>query len=251
MSKVVLACKCSPERKALESALAQTCAPDELQVTHSGWELLELLNGRSTDVLLMDLDLSDHSGAEVLTELQRRPEIRPASVLAFSGITAEKLQALLANLDINALLLPAPSAAVNRAMLSSADAAIRPLLPSPQHFQRLAAEQLFSLSFPANAKGYRYLIWSLEMIYQEPELLGLLTKALYPMLGRHFQTTPSAAERAIRHAIEVAYSRGDSAAWQQLFPGGFAGKKPTNGEFLAAVFEVLKTTLDNQALQQQ
>ena len=90
---------------------------------------------------------------------------------------------------------------------------------------------------PAHIKGYQYLRSSILMAVQDMDILDSITKQLYPSIAKAYATTPSRVERAIRHAIEVAWSRGNSDTMHELF--GYTlqqGKlKPTNSEFIALI----------------
>jgi two-component system response regulator (stage 0 sporulation protein A) len=98
------------------------------------------------------------------------------------------------------------------------------------------------IGIPAHIKGYQYLRDAIMMIINEIELLGAVTKVLYPMIADKYATTPSRVERAIRHAIEVAWSRGNMDMINRLF--GYTVKlekgKPTNSEFMAMIADKLR-----------
>jgi len=95
---------------------------------------------------------------------------------------------------------------------------------------------------PAHIKGYQYLREAITMVYNNIEILGAITKTLYPAIAEKFKTTPSRVERAIRHAIEVAWTRGNIESISHLF--GYtinvAKSKPTNSEFIAMVADKLR-----------
>ena len=95
---------------------------------------------------------------------------------------------------------------------------------------------------PAHIKGYLYLREAIKMVIENVELLGAVTKELYPSIAKKFNTTPSRVERAIRHAIEVAWSRGKVDTINQLF--GYTVHntkgKPTNSEFIAMIADKLR-----------
>jgi two-component system response regulator (stage 0 sporulation protein A) len=98
------------------------------------------------------------------------------------------------------------------------------------------------IGIPAHIKGYQYLRDAIMMIVNEVELLGAVTKVLYPMIADKYTTTPSRVERAIRHAIEVAWSRGNMDMINRIF--GYTVKlekgKPTNSEFMAMIADKLR-----------
>lgn len=94
---------------------------------------------------------------------------------------------------------------------------------------------LHDVGVPAHIKGYQYLCEAIAMAIREPDYINAITKVLYPAVAKRFQTTPSRVERAIRHAIEVAWDRGDVEEIQNIF--GYTVSsikgKPTNSEFIA------------------
>lgn len=98
-----------------------------------------------------------------------------------------------------------------------------------------------SIGIPAHIKGYHFLREAIRMVYYKPELISKITKELYPGIAKRFNTTPSKVERAIRHAIEVSWTRGKIENINKLFGFNVYGKndKPTNGEFVALVADKL------------
>lgn len=98
-------------------------------------------------------------------------------------------------------------------------------------------EVLRKIGMPAHIKGYQYIRTGIIMAVQDITILNYITKLLYPSIAKQYNTTPSSVERAIRHAIEVAWNRGDMAALQEVF--GFPihpeKGKPTNSEFIAQI----------------
>lgn len=101
---------------------------------------------------------------------------------------------------------------------------------------------IHEIGVPAHIKGYMYLREAISMVYNDIELLGSITKVLYPEIAKHFNTTASRVERAIRHAIEVAWSRGNIEAISSLFgyTVSVTKAKPTNSEFIAMVADRLR-----------
>ena len=98
-----------------------------------------------------------------------------------------------------------------------------------------------TVGIPAHIKGYHYLREAIRMVYYNPDLVSKITKELYPGIAKRFNTTPSKVERAIRHAIEVSWTRGKIENINKLFGFNVYGKndKPTNGEFIALVADKL------------
>lgn len=101
---------------------------------------------------------------------------------------------------------------------------------------------IHEIGVPAHIKGYQYLREAITMVYNNIELLGAITKTLYPEIAAKFKTTPSRVERAIRHAIEVAWTRGNIDSISHLFgyTVNVTKSKPTNSEFIAMVADKLR-----------
>lgn len=103
-------------------------------------------------------------------------------------------------------------------------------------------DMIHEIGVPAHIKGYQYLREAIMMSVEDVEMLGSITKVLYPTIAKKYQTTPSRVERAIRHAIEVAWSRGRMETLDSLF--GYTintGKgKPTNSEFIALIADKIR-----------
>lgn len=98
------------------------------------------------------------------------------------------------------------------------------------------------IGVPAHIKGYAYLREAIQMVFHNIDLLGSVTKILYPEIAKKFNTTPSRVERAIRHAIEVAWNRGSYESISELF--GYTvhhmKSKPTNSEFIAMIADKIR-----------
>ena len=110
-----------------------------------------------------------------------------------------------------------------------------------QELSLVVSDVLRRVGVPANIKGYYYLRYAIVMVMKDFDLLNTVTKVIYPDVAVHFDTTASRVERAIRHAIEVAWERGDIEAQQNLFGysvSSYKGK-PTTSEFIAQVADSL------------
>lgn len=116
------------------------------------------------------------------------------------------------------------------------------LIPSGQDLEREVTDMIHEIGVPAHIKGYQYLREAIMVSVEDAEMLNSITKLLYPAIAKKFQTTSSRVERAIRHAIEVAWSRGRMETLDALF--GYTvnhGKgKPTNSEFIALIADRIR-----------
>lgn len=101
---------------------------------------------------------------------------------------------------------------------------------------------LHELGVPSHIKGYQYIRESISMIYENPEMIGGITKELYPDIAKKFNTTVSRVERAIRHAIEVSWNRGNWQLMEDIFGHSVDvdKAKPTNSEFIVTVADKLR-----------
>ena len=113
------------------------------------------------------------------------------------------------------------------------------------NLEKDVTDMIHEIGVPAHIKGYQYLREAIMMSVEDVEMLNSITKILYPSIAKKYQTTPSRVERAIRHAIEVAWSRGKMETLDALF--GYTiniGKgKPTNSEFIARMAEYISIRL--------
>lgn len=116
------------------------------------------------------------------------------------------------------------------------------ILPTIHDLEREVTDMIHEIGVPAHIKGYQYLREAIMVSVEDAEMLNSITKLLYPSIAKKFQTTPSRVERAIRHAIEVAWSRGRMETLDALF--GYTinnGKgKPTNSEFIALIADRIR-----------
>lgn len=111
-----------------------------------------------------------------------------------------------------------------------------------RNLEKDVTEMIHEIGVPAHIKGYHYLRDAIMMCVEDVDMLNSITKVLYPTIADRFKTTPSRVERAIRHAIEVAWSRGKTETLDLLF--GYTvntGKgKPTNSEFIALIADKIR-----------
>ena len=109
-------------------------------------------------------------------------------------------------------------------------------------------KMLHELGMPSHIKGYQYIREGISMIYDNPTIIGGITKELYPELATKFDTTVSRVERAIRHAIEVSWNRGNLDYMEEIFGHSvdIDKSKPTNSEFIVTVADKLRLEIAKQ-----
>lgn len=218
----------------------------QVDVATDGRQALEKLHMTHYDAVLMDLIMPKLDGLGVLESLSMGGGEQPA-VIVVSAIRNE-------NMIRNACALGAkyfmvkpvePETLFKRLldMLSAApgNGTVTPLSQPPRTLDEKITSVFLVAGIPAHIKGYHYLREGIRMVYYTPVLINRITKELYPGIAKRFSTSPSKVERAIRHAIEVAWTRGKIENINQLFGYNIYTKndKPTNGEFIALVADKL------------
>lgn len=113
---------------------------------------------------------------------------------------------------------------------------------SPGELERTISDLMLELGIPAHLRGYQFLRSAIGMCVEDMELVGSVTKLLYPDLAKMYQTTDTKIERAIRNAIEVSWERGNTDHFEELF--GYSNTleytRPTNSEYIAVVADYIR-----------
>ena len=204
--------------------------------TASGEELLDLIARHRPDVVVMDLMLSGMDGLEVLEELgEDRPKVLVLSAFGGPALAGQISQR---GGDYCMLKPCRPQSVVERArLLCDVPALQLQEEGDARDLERQVTAIIHEIGVPAHIKGYQYLREAITLAVGDMEVINAVTKVLYPAVAKKFGTTASRVERAIRHAIEVAWDRGDLETLQKYF--GYtvsnAKGKPTNSEFIAMI----------------
>lgn len=219
-----------------------------------GKDLLSHLENESADILLLDVFMPEIDGVNVLTEINTKNKYnRPKKIVMLTAFNSESIISKSSELGADYFI-------VKPIDLTSLQKTIQSLLSEPTQkgitYNLKAAtpikndvsldheitELLHEIGVPAHIKGYMYLRESITMVYNNVEILGGITKVLYPTVAKKFKTTSSRVERAIRHSIEVAWNRGNVDAISQIFAYtiSYNKSKPTNSEFIAMIADKLR-----------
>ncbi len=216
-----------------------------------GQEALALAASLSPDVLITDLVLPRLDGVGLLNALAARADAPAALVL--SGFFNDRVLAACAEAgayyfmpkpcDVPALLSHIRQVAAEHdrsAAPGSQGVPIAPAVREPS-LEAVVTDIIHEIGVPAHIKGYQYLREAIILTVNDMDAINAVTKVLYPAVAKKFGTTPSRVERAIRHAIEVAWDRGDLETLQRFF--GYTVSnikgKPTNSEFIAMIADSL------------
>ena len=233
---------------ALTAALQRTDGFQVIGTANDGEQAIRMIREKRPDILVLDLMLSKQDGISVLkavNTLDRKP-----MTLATSAFVTEYVSAAAANLGVRYLMLKPcdMSALVERLEEIRGGESLR--MPATRHtgqenIETLVTNIIHEIGVPAHIKGYQYLREAIIIAVEDMEVINAITKILYPQVAKAFQTTPSRVERAIRHAIEVAWDRGDLDTLQRFFGYTVSNTKgkPTNSEFIALIADKLQLQL--------
>ena len=209
-----------------------------------GQRALELMRVTKPDILVLDLMLSKLDGIAVLKRAREMDKAPAALVL--TGFMTEYVANMAASLGVQYFMTkPCELDAVAERIheMTAIDSQLRQNAQRRQevNIEAMVTSIIHEIGVPAHIKGYQYLREAVRMVMDNPELMGRITKELYPGIAHRFGTTSSKVERAIRHAIEVAWNRGRIDALDEAFGKNVCAldDKPTNGEFIALVADRL------------
>lgn len=239
--KVLLTDSNDEARCLLQSALERSGRFEVVGSTGDGTEVVDMVRTWKPDLLVLDLILPGLDGLSILRRLDE--EDRPA-ILATSTFVRQEMVVEAGNLGAS-LFVSKPY---------NEDAVIEHLLrlaeKRSEQFHSPGLEEMVTaiiheVGVPAHIKGYQYVREAIMITVEDMEVINSVTKVLYPEVAKRYHTTPSRVERAIRHAIEVAWDRGDIETLQRFF--GYTVSnikgKPTNSEFIAMISDRIRLRL--------
>lgn len=227
----------------------------EVVGVHSdGITLLNTLRVTQVDLLILDIFMPNLDGVKVLQELNSKKDRYkvPKKIIAITAFSNEKIMNSVAELGadyfvvkpinftnlfetIKDLNIKKNEKTENNSFIFSSN---------KTDLDTEITTLLHEIGVPAHIRGYLYIREAITMVYHNIEILGNITKILYPEVARKFNTTSSRVERAIRHAIEVAWVRGNIDAISDIFSYtiSYHKSKPTNSEFIAMIADRLRLT---------
>lgn len=230
---------------------------DDMMVTgiaYNGEEVLNMISEsrKIPDVLILDIIMPHLDGLGVLERLREmnlspQPKIIMLTAFGQENITQRAVQLgasyyILKPFDMEVLasrirqLVGQQHITTGNMTVSTTKSNVVPMAKG-KNLDANITSIIHEIGVPAHIKGYQYLREAITMVYNNIEILGAITKTLYPAIAEKFKTTPSRVERAIRHAIEVAWTRGNIDSISHLFGYtiNISKSKPTNSEFIAMV----------------
>lgn len=212
---------------------------------HDGVEGMRLIkeNQCDYDVVLLDLIMPKRDGVSVLEEMHEL-ELNK-KVIVLTSYNNESMIRKVSELGINYLILkPFDLVELEKRITYCCEETHekRSIDLFQNNLQISVTKILHELGMPSHIKGYQYIREGIMLIYKNPDIIGGITKELYPEIANKFDTTTSRVERAIRHAIEVSWNRGNWDLMEDIFGHSvdIDKAKPTNSEFIVTVADKLR-----------
>ncbi len=233
---------------------------EELQIVgiaRNGEEACQVIREKEPDIMLLDIIMPKLDGLTVMerighdANIRKKPEFVVISAIGQERITEDAFLLgasyyIMKPFDHDMLLSRIRSLKENRQRKRPEGMKMLPYEARADYLERNletdVTNMIHEIGVPAHIKGYQYLRDAIMMAVEDMNMLNSITKILYPTIAKNHKTTPSRVERAIRHAIEVAWSRGKMDTIDELF--GYTvsvGKgKPTNSEFIALIADKIR-----------
>ena len=258
--KIVLADDNKDFCQVLKEYLSNEDDIEILGIAKDGIEALDLVKRTQPDLLVLDVIMPHLDGLGVIEKLNAMDIQKMPKIIVLSAVGQDKITQSAINLGADYYIVKPFDFVIFinriRELVSNKTAHIEPksrvnsdiqmtrsdFVKNSGNIETEITNIIHEIGVPAHIKGYLYLREAIKMVIDNVELLGAVTKELYPSIAKKFNTTPSRVERAIRHAIEVAWSRGKVDTINQLF--GYTVHntkgKPTNSEFIAMIADKLR-----------
>ena len=228
---------------------------DVIWTAHNGEVCLTMLEEQKPDILLLDIIMPHLDGIAVLETIGQSSNFPDLHIIMLTAFGQEDVMTQAANLGASYFMLKPfefdrltnqifqvsgtkkPTIAISQPGGGQSAGTV-----SQKVLDTTITAIIKEIGVPAHIKGYAFLREAIQMVYSDVELLGSVTKILYPDIATKFNTTPSRVERAIRHAIEVAWNRGNYEVISKMF--GYTvhhlKSKPTNSEFIAMIADKIR-----------
>ena len=211
---------------------------------HDGGEGLNLILEKEGeyDLVLLDLVMPNKDGIYVLDELKKR--IIAKNIIVVTSYNAPEMIRKVSEYGVNYYILKPFELVDLENRILDVFKVVKGGSINLYHnnLQISITKMLHELGMPSHIKGYQYIRDGIDMIYNNPEIIGGITKDLYPDIASKYDTTVSRVERAIRHAIEVSWNRGNWDFMEEVFGHSvdIDKAKPTNSEFIVTIADKLR-----------
>ena len=237
-------------------------------IAKDGIEALDLIQEKEPDLVILDIIMPHLDGLGVLEKLNNMNLKKMPRVIILSAVGQDKITQKAIKLGADYYVVkpfdmdvfikrirdmfnstessePSANRLAQQNTILSRETIPQQQVPEknePQDWETEITNIIHEIGVPAHIKGYMYLREAITMVVNDMELLSAVTKELYPSIAKKYNTTASRVERAIRHAIEVAWGRGQVEAINKLFGYTINTEKgkPTNSEFIAIIADKLR-----------
>ncbi|MBR0535396.1 MAG: sporulation transcription factor Spo0A [Clostridia bacterium] len=237
------------EKDEASRKLAEVLRANKMNVklcAKNGAELLHIFEEEHPDVIIMDAFLQHIDAMGVISRINMSDPVKRPLIIVTSGIDNPNFERELTRCGVDYFFLK-PFDAQNMAERIVQISSWKGInTPSSYEVKKdlnvVITEILHQIGVPAHIKGYQYVREAIRLTVENPEMLNSVTKILYPTVAKSFQSTSSRVERAIRHAIEVAWDRGDVDVLNSYFGYTIQSQrgKPTNSEFVAMISDRIR-----------
>lgn len=247
--KVLIADDTAEFGKACQREMAQL-GFEAVLTKKDGRSVIECIEAQRFDAIIFDVFMSSLDGIEVMEYIAQSFSQKPIIMVISAVDSAEfENQIISAGADYYFLKpVDAKSIAKRLQRIVGWNREKLKISASPQRdIELIISDIMRQIGVPAHIKGYQYLRTAIELCIDDKEMLESVTKLLYPTVAKMYSTTSSRVERAIRHAIEVAWDRGDVDVLSSYFGYTIQSNrgKPTNSEFIAMISDRIKLMMNN------
>ena len=220
-----------------------------LDIAYDGVEALEIISNQKPDVVVLDAIMPRLDGVGVMKKVKEYNLEKVPSFLVLSAISQEKIAKNAIDLGAYCFMLkPFEFESLAGRIKDIAEDSrkeqikVKPKEKSNANIEITVTNIMHEMGIPAHIKGYKYLREAIMQVIDNNNMLESVTKELYPIVATKFDTVPNKVERSIRHAIEIAWRRGNLENFKTLF--GYTrtedNKRPTNSEFIAMVADKIQ-----------
>ena len=240
--RVVLVDSDNEQLRSIEKYFSSHAVIDIVKSYNDGLNAINYIreSANKFDVVIMDLLLSNKDGLSIIKDM-RENNINK-SIIVLTGYNSLDVIKQVSLYNISYFMLKPFDLKDLEYQVMNVKETQGSIVDKNKELQTNITSLLHSLGVPSHIKGYEYIREGIGLMYNNPKMLGAITKEMYPEIAVKFNTTSSRVERAIRHAIEVSWSRGDYDLMEEVFGHSvdYDRAKPTNSEFIATLADKLR-----------
>lgn len=240
--RVVLVDSDSEQLRSIEKYFSNHAVIDIIRTYNDGLSAINFIreNSNKFDLVIMDLLLSNKDGLSIIKDM-RENNINK-NIIVLTGYNSLEIVKQVSLYNINYFMLKPFDLKDLEYQILNIRESQSCIIDKNKELQTSITSLLHSLGVPSHIKGYEYIREGIGLMYNNPKMLGAITKEMYPEIAVKYNTTSSRVERAIRHAIEVSWARGDYDLMEEVFGHSvdYDRAKPTNSEFIATLADKLR-----------